>query len=226
VENSKYVRRLLRKDGLNSPCCFNRLMRAAAYACAVRPPWRRPRHQHRRCPTPTAGRGRTPGTFGISAWLRRSESRRHLRCREERTGRDPRRDRRHSHASPHPRRLVAAGEGLGSCYSSATPPFLLVGPRRDSGVIAPRLPRISRGWAPAITANTHLCPRLPVPAEPLLAATRTPTGHHGHSRGKAFLERSLGPLAASCEAEPSAWIRGSCTALRRVAEDPADAPHR
>ena len=54
-----------------------------------------------------------------------------------------------------------------------TPPFLLVGPRRDSGVIAPRLPRISRGWAPAITANAHLCPRLPVPAEPLLAATRT-----------------------------------------------------
>jgi len=208
-------------------------MCATAYGCAARPQWCRPRPRRRRCPAPSEGTVRTPGTFGISAWLLRSEAKRHLRCRGERTGRDQRRDRRRSYASPYPRRLVAAGEGLGSCYSSDTPPFLLVGPCRDSAVIAPWLPRISRGWAPAIAANAHLCPLPPVLAEYLLAATRTrrasrrtPTGHHGHSRSKAFLGRSLGPLAAACEAEPSARTRGLCTALRRVAEDPADAPHR
>jgi len=54
-----------------------------------------------------------PGTFGISAWLVRSEARRHPRCREGRTGRDPRRGRRPGDASPYRRRLVA-GEGPGS----------------------------------------------------------------------------------------------------------------
>ena len=50
-----------------------------------------------------------------------------LGCRGERTGREQRRNRQRSYASPYPRCLVAAGEGLGSCYSSAAPPFLLVG---------------------------------------------------------------------------------------------------
>jgi hypothetical protein len=192
------------------------VMCATAGGCAARPRWCRPRPRRRRCPAPTGGTVRRPGTFGIFAWLLRSGAKRHLRCRGERTGRDQRRDRRRSYASPYPRRLVAAGEGLGSCYSLATPPFPPRGlARRDSAVIAPWLPRISRGWAPAIAANAHLCPLPPVPAEYLLAATRTrrgcrrtPTGHHGHSRGKAFLGRSLGPLAAACEAEPSAGTRG------------------
>jgi hypothetical protein len=193
------VNRLLKMNRLNSPRCINGVVCATAGGNAVRPRWYRPRHQRRRCPAPTADTVRIPGTFGIFAWLVRSGAKRHLRCRGERTGRDQRRDRRRSYASPYPRRLVAAGEGLGLCYSSAMPPFLLVGLRRDAGVVAPWLPRISCGWAPAITANAHLWPRLPVPAEPLLAAMRTcrgsrwtRTGQDGHSRGKAFLGRALG----------------------------------
>ena len=188
-------------------------MCATAGGGAARPRWCRPRPRRRRCPAPTADTVRTPGTFGISAWLLRSEAKRHLRCRRERTGRDQRRDRRRSYASPYPWRLVAAGEGLGSCYSSATPPFLLVGPRRDSGVVAPWLPRISRGWAPAITANAHLYPQLPVLAEYLLAATG-----------------SCASVMASCWSptgrSPRPRSKSADTALRRVAEDPADAPHR
>ena len=79
------------------------------------------------------------------------------------------------------------------------PPFGLA--RRDSAVIAPRLPRISRGWAPAIAANAHLCPLPPVLAWYLLAATG--------SCASAFLGRSLGPLAAACEAEPECLDPGS-----------------
>jgi hypothetical protein len=40
-------------------------------------------------------------------------------------------------------------------------------------VVVPRPPRMSRDRAPAITANAYIWPPLPVPAEPLLAATRT-----------------------------------------------------
>ena len=157
---------------LNVRRCSNRLACATAAGNAVRLPWCRPRHQRRRFPAPIAGTVRTPGTFGISAWLLRSEANRQLRCREERTGRDPRRGRRRSHASPYPRGLAAAGEGPGSRYSSGHATFPPRGPRRGSCVVAPWLPRISRGRAPAITANAYLCPRLPVPAAPLLAATR------------------------------------------------------
>ena len=170
------MRKLLNEtaeNGLNSPCCLNRLARATACAGAARPPWCRPRHQRRRCPAPTVDTVRTPGTFGISAWLHRSAAQRHQRCRGERIDRDPLRDRRHSYASPCLRGLVAAGEGLGSCYSSGHATFPPRVARRGPGVVAPWLPRISRGWVPAITANAHLCPPLPVLADPLLAATRT-----------------------------------------------------
>lgn len=155
----------------NSPRCLNDAVRAAAGGNAVRPRWYRPRHLRGRCQAPTADTVRTPGTSGIPAWLLRSEARRNRWCRGERTGQGRRRDRRRSHASPFLRRRVAAGEIHGSCHSWATPPFLLVGPRRDSGVLVPSLPRISQGRAPGITADAYLCLRLPVPAEPLLAAT-------------------------------------------------------
>lgn len=85
---------------------------------------------------PAADTVRTPGTFGISAWLHRSEARRHLRCRWERTGRDPRCDRQRGHASPCPRHPVAAGEGLGSCHSSGHATFPPRGhARHGSGVV-------------------------------------------------------------------------------------------
>jgi hypothetical protein len=154
----------------NSLRCLNGAVRAAG-GNAVRPRWYRPRHLRGRCQAPTAGTVRTPGTSGISAWLLRSEARRNRWCRGERTGQDRRRDKRRGHASPAPRRRAAVGEIHGLCHSWATPPFLLVGPRRDSGLVVPSLPRISRGRAPGITADAYLCPRLPVLAEPLLAAT-------------------------------------------------------
>jgi hypothetical protein len=94
------------------------VVRAAACGCVARPRWCRPRHQHHRCPMPTADTVRTPSTFGISAWLHRSEAMRPPMCRWERTGRDPCRDRRRDHAIPGPRCPVAAGEGPGSCDSS------------------------------------------------------------------------------------------------------------
>ncbi len=122
---------------------------------------------------PTADMVRTPGTFGISAWLRRSEARRHPRCRGERTGRDPRPGKRRGHASPCPGRRVAAGEGLGSCHSSGRATFPPRGrARRGSPLSHPGYPSVSRGWPASITANAHLCPLPPLLAEPLLAATR------------------------------------------------------
>ncbi len=117
--------------------CPNCSACATAAGNAVRLRWCRPRHQRRRCPAPTAGTVRTPGTFGISAWLLRSEAKRHLRCREERTGRDPRRGRRRRHASPYPRGPVAAGEGPGSRYSSRHATFPPRGPRPGSALPRP-----------------------------------------------------------------------------------------
>jgi hypothetical protein len=139
VKDSENVRRLLKQYGVNAPRFLNRLVRPTAYACVARPQWCRPRHQHRRYPTPIADTVRAPGTFGISAWLHRSGAKRHLRCREERRGQDPRRGRRHSCASPYPRRLVAAGEGFGSRYSSGHATFPRGPARRGSGVVAPWL---------------------------------------------------------------------------------------
>ena len=52
----------------------------------------------------------------------------------------------------------------------------------------PGYPRISRGWAPAITANAHLCPLLPVLAEPQLAATRTRSAGWGVRRSRVWGE--------------------------------------
>ena len=146
---------------------------ASACGCAARPQWCRPTHQHRRCPMPTADRVRTPGTFGISAWPHRSDARTHPMCRWERTHRDPRRDRLHGHASPCPRRPVAAGEGLGSCHSSDHATFLARGRARHSSPLSrPGYPSVSRGWPPAINANAHRCPLLARLAQFLLAATR------------------------------------------------------
>jgi hypothetical protein len=171
--NSEYMRKLLKEDGLNAPCCLNFLMRAAC-ACAAPPRWCRPRYQRRQGAMPTAGMVRTLGRFGISAWLRRSGARRHPWCRWERTARDPRRDRRHSYASPCPRCPVVFGEGLGSCQSLGHATFFFSQTRvtRATPISRPGYPSVSRGWPHATAANTHLRPLLAGLPEFLLAATR------------------------------------------------------
>ena len=188
-------------NSLNSPRCLNRLMSAIACACAALPQWCRPRHQRPRWSAPTADTVGAPDTFGISAWLLRSEARRHLRCREERTGRGPHRDRQHSDASPNPRRYVSAGEGLGSCYSSGLPPFLPVGLRLWR----------CHAWLSKDFARLGACHHCERPySSPASRTSRTPASCNAHRRVKLVRRLDL----------------PTCTALRRVAEDPADAPRR
>jgi hypothetical protein len=94
------------------------------------------------------------------------EEERHLRCRAERTTRDPRRGRWHSFADQCLRCLVAAAGGFARDTHRGSAPF--VRPvRRGSGYA-----NDSRGGAVAITANPHIRIRLAVPAEPLPAITR------------------------------------------------------
>ena len=171
-------------------------MRVIAAVCAALRQWCRPRPPRRRGQAPTADTIGVPGTFGISAWLVRSEARRHPRCREGRTGRDPRRGRRPGHASPYPRRLVRWRRSwLVILMGPATfSPWEACG----SGVIALatqgfRAARHLPSWRTPIVIS-----RLAITAEPLLAAM---CGARGAAR------------RAGCHVHD----------LRRLAEDLADA---
>ena len=94
----------------------------------------------------------------------------------------------------------------------ATPPFLLVGSRRDSGVVVPSLPRISRSRAPGITADAYLCPRLPVPAEPLLAATPAVVAAK-ETTGVTAKNRQVGnlPLTTTPESDQVNFLKNGLT---------------
>jgi hypothetical protein len=153
------------------------MVRADACGCAARPPWCRPRHRHRRCPMPIADTVRTLGTFGISAWLHGPEAMRHPMCRSERTGRDPRRDRRLGHASTCPRPLVGAGEGLGSCHSSGHATFPPRGVRAAAlrcHALTIQVFRAAGACWPAIKACGRGSGRSPAPTAPTSPGIRPP----------------------------------------------------